>query len=1186
MKQIYLLLFLFSTIVFGQNSLIVIPKDSLKQVEIQKMDIKSSVFGNQAVTEFTVTIYNPFDDRLSGEINFPLQDGDFVYGYALDVNGELRDAVGVERAKARAVFESIVSRGVDPGLVEKTQGNVFKTRVYPIPPKGTRIFRLNVLHQLKLENDIFKFSLPVQFSEKIKDSKAEISVYGYELNELIYTNEFQVKQKKEAIQLSSEKISENMEIQFKNDGKPKLFYQKKGNEFYYNLYSPISSGNELNSNKYKKISILWDVSRSRKSDQLKKEIQFLEYFLNQSQFEEIQLIAFNNQIQQNKIYTSVKILMDEISTLNYDGATQFGILKNQFSGSDLVLLFSDGLVNFGDENFPKSQSEVYTITASAAADFSKLKMISKENNGLFVNLYQNNFDEATKIIQSQKTKLNKISPKSIDFPMTNSFLDKSSVNFSGKSTKKINQIKLKIANPNQTIQIPITAEIPSKYLDFEKLFALHKINELSLNSKENEQIITDLGKKYNLVSDYTSLLVLEDLEDYVKNEIFPPTKDLQREYSENLEVSRLEKQIELMGYQADASDFLMNHLEWTLSEKDFEELEIKKEKINENFDKKLENLENKYDRLTGEMLGPYIQVSEVIERPEPPQSPSGSIPFIDRSDEIKIDLKVEEVDGDKFRVQGFIGADLSENQFTIRDSRNRNNVVEVTNSNHFEITVNKGSNLLILNHETYEEEWVDIYPGDYDYYISQQMELQEVSVSASMTVSSQSIEYVNITSFDQALSGKVSGINISEITASSINNNNYQILQKNDSLYVIKSGQNVRLGKNPLVFFDLEGNDFEYVNAEEFQSQFETEDLPTYEAEQGRYQWNEIFSLEILSPEMAEKKFGKFAKDGIIFAYTRGFAEDGPINLPANIAPFINQNLSQKQWTGMPEYIQILEQFPENKMYGKYLELAETYGNVYSFYLAVADLFERKKRPETETILSNVAEIDLNNSSNMRTLGYKLRSMNKPELAVPIFEKVLEYRPDEPISYRDLGISYILSGQKEKGLATIKRGIDLEWLPLLEDPDDYLETINTYFNDYKGFGGKEKFFGLETPQETYDLRFVLTWTANDTDIDLHLVTPSGEDFYYGSGSNDNVGFNTDVTTGYGPEEILVKKAEKGNYQVLIDFYADSSQIIKGPVALTLEIYKHFGTPKQERIEKVFYLTEEKDDIPAGVFSLD
>ena len=45
------------------------------------------------------------------------------YPIYLSVGGELREAVPVPKDKGRQVFEEIVRRGVDPGLLEKTAGN-------------------------------------------------------------------------------------------------------------------------------------------------------------------------------------------------------------------------------------------------------------------------------------------------------------------------------------------------------------------------------------------------------------------------------------------------------------------------------------------------------------------------------------------------------------------------------------------------------------------------------------------------------------------------------------------------------------------------------------------------------------------------------------------------------------------------------------------------------------------------------------------------------------------------------------------------------------------------------------------------------------------------------------------------------------------------------------------------------
>ncbi len=73
---------------------------------------------------------------------YPLPAGAIVQGYALDINGRMVDGVPVPRQKARVAFEEEVRKQVDPGLVEWSGGNMFKTRVYPIPAGGTRTVRL------------------------------------------------------------------------------------------------------------------------------------------------------------------------------------------------------------------------------------------------------------------------------------------------------------------------------------------------------------------------------------------------------------------------------------------------------------------------------------------------------------------------------------------------------------------------------------------------------------------------------------------------------------------------------------------------------------------------------------------------------------------------------------------------------------------------------------------------------------------------------------------------------------------------------------------------------------------------------------------------------------------------------------------------------------------------------------
>ncbi|MBW7984890.1 DUF2135 domain-containing protein [Enterobacillus tribolii] len=69
------------------------------------------------------------------------------------------------------------------------------------------------------------------------------------------------------------------------------------------------------------------------------------------------------------------------------------------------------------------------------------------------------------------------------------------------------------------------------------------------------------------------------------------------------------------------------------------------------------------------------------------------------------------------------------------------------------------------------------------------------------------------------------------------------------------------------------------------------------------------------------------------------------------------------------------------------------------------------------------------------------------------------------------------------------------------------------------------------------LRVVLSWDTDDTDLDLHVVTPDGEHAWYGKRNLDNGGaLDIDVTTGYGPEMFATPTPLRGKYLVYVNYY--------------------------------------------------
>ena len=76
--------------------------------------------------------------------------------------------------------------------------------------------------------------------------------------------------------------------------------------------------------------------------------------------------------------------------------------------------------------------------------------------------------------------------------------------------------------------------------------------------------------------------------------------------------------------------------------------------------------------------------------------------------------------------------------------------------------------------------------------------------------------------------------------------------------------------------------------------------------------------------------------------------------------------------------------------------------------------------------------------------------------------------------------------------------------------------------------------GGEVPAK---LRVMLSWDSDNTDLDLHLVTPDGGHVWYGNRSLPNGATqDVDVTTGYGPEIIATPTPLKGAYLVYVNYF--------------------------------------------------
>jgi Ca-activated chloride channel family protein len=103
--------------------------------------------------EFTVeqTFRSDADRQLEGTYLFPLPEGAAVGRFAMTMGGRMVEGAVVEAQEARRIYQSIVSRRRDPGLLEYMGRGLFQARVFPIEPHRDLTIRL--VFQMVLRDD-------------------------------------------------------------------------------------------------------------------------------------------------------------------------------------------------------------------------------------------------------------------------------------------------------------------------------------------------------------------------------------------------------------------------------------------------------------------------------------------------------------------------------------------------------------------------------------------------------------------------------------------------------------------------------------------------------------------------------------------------------------------------------------------------------------------------------------------------------------------------------------------------------------------------------------------------------------------------------------------------------------------------------------------------------------------------
>src|SRR3954453_5778920 len=138
-----------------------VPPSGRVGLPVESVQIDTRIEGQVATTHVTQVFRNETGMVLEGTYFFPIPKGATVSDFAI-WDGDRRLAGEVRpREEARRIYDGIVRRRRDPGLLEYAGEELFQASIFPINPRSTKKLELTYTQVLRAEGGTVGYRYPL-----------------------------------------------------------------------------------------------------------------------------------------------------------------------------------------------------------------------------------------------------------------------------------------------------------------------------------------------------------------------------------------------------------------------------------------------------------------------------------------------------------------------------------------------------------------------------------------------------------------------------------------------------------------------------------------------------------------------------------------------------------------------------------------------------------------------------------------------------------------------------------------------------------------------------------------------------------------------------------------------------------------------------------------------------------------
>jgi tetratricopeptide (TPR) repeat protein len=924
-----------------------------RPVELRSATMSAHAAAGLAETTVELEFFNPNARLLEGQLSFPLRDGQQISGFALDIDGQMRDAVPVPKARGRQVFEAIERRGVDPGLVEQTAGNQFQLRLYPIPAHGSRRVRLVYRESLPRTAAGWQWRLPLGYAASARTLRLELSTQAAPVDAAALPAGLRLLPSPEGHAAvwsgTPAQLPKELALSLRASSDPRVAVGSHDGQRYFQALLPIA---DLHGARPlpQRIGLLWDASGSARQRDIPAELALLQRYFAALGDAQVDLIVLRDHAEAPRRFQvragDWSALQATLQGLQPDGASALGDWRPAAEVQE-YLLFSDGLGNYGAQALPTLApgQRLYAVaSAGAHADTARLAASAEARGGRLIEVQGvQGVQQASERLLQRGGELVTLQGEGVaDLVADSRYADAGYLRIAGRLLADDATLQLEIATAASTrrLRLPLrdASAVPGDLVP--GAWARAMLRRLAADPLGDAARRQQLASRFGLVSADTSLLVLENVDDYVRYDIAPPPA--LREAVARAQTQHRQEQDAQRTQRIDrvAADFAQRVAWWQRS----------------------------------------------FPKGAPPQPKP--------------------------------------------------------------------------------------QPGEYD------------------------------------------------------------ARRERDGVAQPAPAMAMAPPPAPVAPMPAESTELERVSV------------------------------------------------------TGAVAANADASAGASAPTTIS--LALQPWQPDSLYARRLRAAAPDAVYPLYLGERAAHAGSVAFYLDVADvLFERGQPELALRVLSNLAELQLENRHVLRVLGYRLLQAGRADLAVPVFEQVLRLGEEEPQSFRDLGLAYAARGDAQAAIEQLYEVVARDWDPRFDGVA--LIALNE-LNAIVARSPHPLRTAFVDPRLLrnlpLDLRVVLNWDSDNSDMDLWVTDPNGERCYYAHRSTYQGGqLSQDFTGGYGPEEFSLRRAKPGKYKVEANFFGDRQPLVTGATTLHLQLSTGWGGAAQRDQQVTLRLKDAKETILVGEFEV-